>query len=97
MKKKAPKTIEAILSVLPLKMEFVQARFAGEEIWSPKPLKIKLQKENSSRILLPGEIGFAPFVKSNKVAGALAIVYGEAKLSDYVNVFGRARGKNLIA
>jgi hypothetical protein len=80
--KEAPETVRRFLQKLPIETKFVQARFAGEEIWSPEPLDLIVPAENSTINIKPGEI------PRNDVGGAIAIAYGEAKLSDWVNLFG---------
>ncbi len=82
-------TCKAIAKRLPLRARALQARFAGEEIWIPKGPSLKIPQENATINLRFGEIGYAPINPRNEVARSIAIVYGEAKLSDCVNVFGR--------
>lgn len=45
-------------------------------------------QENVTIELKPGELGYAPPTGRNSVGRSIEIVYGEAKLSDCVNVFG---------
>lgn len=83
----APNTCKAFVQALPMDVEGVQARFAGEEIWIPDGPSLKIPQENATIELKPGELGYAPPIARSSVSRSVAIVYGEAKLSDCVNVF----------
>lgn len=93
--KEAPLTCKALLKAFPLSVKFVQGRYAGEEIYSPKGPNIKLPAENATINLKVGEIGYAPPSPRNEVSKCFGIVYGDAKLSDWVNVFGIVVEKDL--
>ncbi|MDE1848304.1 MAG: DUF3830 family protein, partial [Candidatus Micrarchaeota archaeon] len=56
----SPNTCREISRVLPLKVKFVQGRFAGEEIYSSEGPLLELPAENATINLKDGEIGFAP-------------------------------------
>jgi hypothetical protein len=86
-KAEAPATCKAFVDVLPIETKAIQARFAGEEIWLPEGPELKIPQENATIALKPGELGYAPPVARSDVSRSIAIVYGEAKLSDCVNVF----------
>ncbi|MBI5221005.1 MAG: DUF3830 family protein [Candidatus Liptonbacteria bacterium] len=83
----APQTCAVFLRSLPIAARAVQARFAGEEIWIPEGPALSIPQENATIELKPGELGYAPPTPRNSVGRSIAIVYGEAKLSDCVNVF----------
>lgn len=85
----APFTCEAFTKILPFEAKAVQAREAGEEIWIPEGPKLNIPQENATIHLFPGELGIAPEHLRNQVSRSIAILYGEAKLHDCVNVFAR--------
>jgi len=85
----APTTCEAFIKALPIEAKALQARFAGEEIWIPEGPSLAIAQENATIELKPGELGYAPPIKRSSVGRSIAIVYGEAKLSDCVNVFAK--------
>ncbi len=91
----APQTCKAILNALPVEGVFKQARFAGEEIWCDDALELFIPQENATIHPKPGEIGYAPPLERSEVANSIAIVYGEATLSDAVNIFGRVVEEDL--
>lgn len=84
----APNTCKAFWAAMPFDAKGVQARFAGEEIWIPEGPSLSIPQENATIELKPGELGYAPATPRSEVGRSVAIVYGEAKLSDCVNVFG---------
>lgn len=83
----APATCRAFIAALPLSVRAVQARFAGEELWIPEGPHLQIIQENATIELKLGELGYAPPNPRSDVAKSIALVYGEAKLSDCVNVF----------
>lgn len=85
--KEAPKTVEVFFRALPVKVKFVQARFSGAEIWSHS-LKLKIEPENCVINFHAGEIGYAASNPRSEASQDIALVYGDAKLSDCVNLFG---------
>ncbi|TSC77138.1 MAG: hypothetical protein G01um101431_321 [Parcubacteria group bacterium Gr01-1014_31] len=86
--KEAPVTCDEFIKALPLEANALQARFAGEEIWIKEGPSLNIPQENASINLKVGELGYASPIPGNEVSRSIAIVYGEAKLSDCVNVFG---------
>lgn len=80
-------TCAAFVKALPLEADALQARFAGEEIWVKDGPSLNIPQENATVNLKVGELGYAPNVPRSEVGRSIAIVYGEAKLSDCVNVF----------
>src|SRR3989344_5474873 len=94
-KKEAPATCDAFIKVLPLEVDALQARFAGEEIWVKDGPSLNIPQENSTVNLKIGELGYAPPSPRNEIGRSIAIVYGEAKLSDCVNVFAYVYGEDL--
>lgn len=93
--KEAPATCDAFIQALPLEVEGIQARFAGEEIWIPDGPSLEIPQENATIELKVGELGYAPTLARSSVSRSIALVYGEAKLSDCVNVFAIAVDKDL--
>ncbi len=87
--KEAPQTCLAFLSKLPWRGKAVQARLSGEEIYIEKGPALNVPQENTSIFLRPGEIGYAVPIARSPIKNNIAIVYGEAKLFDGVNVFAR--------
>ncbi|MFA5126958.1 MAG: DUF3830 family protein [Patescibacteria group bacterium] len=87
--KEAPLTCEAFAKILPFQAKAIQAREAGEEIWIPDGPELNMPPENATVHLLMGELGIAPNYTRNQVARSIAIIYGEAKLHDCVNVFAK--------
>ncbi len=85
----APFTCKAFIQSLPFELKAVQARFAGEEIWMPEGPSLDIPQENATIELKLGELGYAPPLARNSVSHSVALVYGEAKLSDCVNVFAK--------
>ncbi len=83
----SPATCKAFIDALPFNAKAVQARFAGEEIWIQKGPYLKINQENATILLKPGELGYASPNKKSEIGQSIAIVYGEAKLSGRVNVF----------
>lgn len=83
----APATCKAFVDALPIEAKAVQARFAGEETWIAEGPELQIPQENATIALKPGELGYAPPIARSEVSRSIAIVYGDAKLSDCVNVF----------
>jgi|SRR3989344_840218 len=86
---RAPVTCRVFLKRLPFKISAVQARFAGEEIWIPQGPLLKVKEENSTRRPKFGGIGYVVPKKNNDLSRSLALIYGDALLSEPINVFGR--------
>lgn len=90
----APLTCKALSKAMPFTARAVQAREAGEEIWIPKGPRLRIAQENATARLRFGEIGYAPPHRRSEIRQSMAIVYGEAKLWDCVNVFGRVASED---
>jgi hypothetical protein len=85
------------LSILPFTRKFVHARVSGQEIWTQDAPKLDIPQENSSVFAMPGEIAIGPLHPArNKVAGLMGIFYGEGKLVDGSNIFGRVADEDLL-
>lgn len=93
--KESPITCRAFIEALPLEADAVQARFAGEEIWIQDGPTLKISQENATVSLKIGELGYAPQIGRGEIGCSIAIVYGEAKLSDCVNVFAHVYKEDL--
>jgi Protein of unknown function (DUF3830) len=86
----APFTSEAFSLILPFSRIFFHARVSGQEIWIDNAPSLDIIQENSSVFAEPGEIVIGPVKPSrNKVAGFMGIFYGEGKLIDGGNIFGK--------
>ena len=91
-----PHTAEAFSSALPFSRTFFHARVSGQEIWSDDAPKLDIPQENSSVFAEPGEIAIGPVKpQRNKVAGLMGIFYGEGKLIDGGNIFGKVFEEDL--
>jgi hypothetical protein len=92
----APLTAEAFSKILPFSRTFFHARVSGQEIWTDDSPKLDIPQENSSVIPEPGEIAIGPVKpERNKVAGLMGIFYGEGKLIDGGNIFGKVFEEDL--
>jgi len=86
----APETSNAFSTYLPFSKIFFHARVSGQEIWIDNAPALAIVQENSSVFAEPGEIVIGPVNPSrNKVAGFMGIFYGEGKLIDGGNIFGK--------
>lgn len=85
----APITSQAFLAALPFETEFYHAKVSGEEIWTQNGLELHIQQENATVFMNKGEIAIGPVHKRNKVSKCIGIMYGEGKLIDCGNIFGR--------
>jgi hypothetical protein len=86
----APLTSVSFLKALPFTRIFFHARISGYEIWIDDAPILDIIQENASVFVEPGEIVIG--TKSpgrNKIAGCIGIFYGEGKLLDAGNIFGR--------
>ena len=93
----APITAEAFSSALPFSRTFFHARVSGEEIWIDDAPLLDILQENSSVFARPGEIVIGPAKPvRNKVAGFMGIFYGEGKLVDGGNIFGKVIDEDLV-
>lgn len=92
----APFTCETFSKSLPFSKIFFHARVSGLEIWIDDAPLLDVIQENSSVFSLPGEIVIGPVNPSrNKVAGLMGIFYGEGKLIDGGNIFGKVFDEDL--
>ena len=93
----APFTSESFLKVLPFKRTFFHAKVSGHEIWTDNSPKLDIPQENCSVFAEPGEIAIGPISPSrNKVAGLMGIFYGEGKLVDGANIFGKVFDEDIL-
>lgn len=93
----APETSRAFSMSLPFSRIFFHARVSGHEIWIDNAPAIDVIQENSSVFADPGEIVIGPVKPSrNKIAGFMGIFYGEGKLIDGGNIFGKVFEEDLI-
>lgn len=92
----APATSEAFTSVLPFSRLFFHARVSGREIWIDNAPQLDIAQENASVFAEPGEIVIAPVKPArNKITGCIGIFYGEGKLLDCGNIFGKVWAEDL--
>jgi hypothetical protein len=87
--REAPATFEALAAMLPLELTLLHARTSGEEIWTADGPSLNIPAENATVNIESGEIGIGPDHPRNKIARCVVISYGQAKLFDYANIFGR--------
>ncbi len=86
----APATAQAFAGVLPFSRLFFHARISGREIWIDDAPLLDVAQENASVFAEPGEIVIAPVRPArNKITGCIGIFYGEGKLLDCGNIFGK--------
>ena len=86
----ARQTSEAFEKALPFTKTFFHARVSGFEIWIDDAPKLDIPQENSSVFAEPGEIVIGPMNPArNKIVGCIGIFYGEGKLVDCGNIFGK--------
>jgi hypothetical protein len=92
----APLTTEAFSKTLPFSRTFFHAKISGQEIWIDNAPRLDIIQENSSAFAEPGEIVIGPLKPSrNKIAGCIGIFYGEGKLLDGGNIFGKIFDEDL--
>ncbi len=86
----APVTAAAFEKILPFTRSFLHARVSGQEIWIDNAPELSIIQENASVFTEPGEIIISPVNPSrNKTAKWMGIFYGEGKLLDCGNIFGK--------
>lgn len=85
----APMTCSTIVEILPIEITLFHARTSGEEIWTPDGPELKIALENATVNIEAGEIGIAPTHPRNKISKCLVVSYGQAKLFDCANIFGK--------
>ncbi len=92
----APETTNAFANELPFARLFFHARISGREIWIDDAPLLDVPQENASVFAEPGEIVIAPIKPSrNKITGCIGIFYGEGKLLDCGNIFGKVLDADL--
>jgi hypothetical protein len=92
----APITSEAFSQLLPFAETFFHAKVSGQEIWIDNAPALDIIQENASVFAEPGEIIIGPAKPSrNKIAGCIGIFYGEGKLLDAGNIFGKVLDEDL--
>src|SRR5687767_9248938 len=92
----APMTSTAFLKVLPFSRNFLHARVSGQEIWIDDAPSLNIIQENSSVFAEPGEIVIGPALPArNKIANCMGIFYGEGRLLDGGNIFGKVVEEDL--
>ncbi len=85
-------------SALPFERVLYHARVSGLEIWTEDGLKLALPQENASIFAEPGEIVLGSVLpERNKIRGCLGIFYGEGKLLDCGNIFGKVLDEDFEA
>jgi len=88
--------VRAFENALPFTRVFYQARTSGQEIWVDEAPLLDIPQENSSVFPEPGEIVIGPSKPSrNKIAGFMGIFYGEGRLLDSGNIFGKVWPEDL--
>jgi hypothetical protein len=86
----APVTAGAFINQLPFQRMFFHARVSGEEIWTDSAPVLDIIQENVSVFAGPGEIVIGPAQPlRNRIAGCIGIFYGEGRLVDGGNIFGK--------
>jgi hypothetical protein len=86
----AAATCRSFEASLPFQQVLFHARVSGLEIWTEDGPKLNLPQENSSIFAAPGEIVLGPILpERNRIRGCLGIFYGEGKLLDCGNIFGK--------
>jgi uncharacterized protein DUF3830 len=92
----APQTCAAFEETLPFSKLFYHARVSGFEIWIDNAPQLNIPQENASVFAQAGEIVIAPMQPSrNKIIGCIGIFYGEGKLVDCGNIFGKVFDEDL--
>ena len=92
----ASMTVAAFTNALPLSIMFFHARVSGQEIWTDKGPGLDIPQENASVFTEPGEIAIGPLQPArNKIVDCIGIFYGEGKLLDCGNIFGKVLEEDL--
>jgi len=93
----APQTVAAFINGLPFSQTFFHAKLSGQEIWTDKGPGLDIIQENASVFAAPGEIVIGPMQPGrNKIANCVGIFYGEGKLLDCGNIFGKVFDEDLL-
>jgi hypothetical protein len=83
-------TSAAFINKLPFAETFLHASLSGKEIWTDSAPRLDIIQENASVFAEPGEIVIGTALTTrNKIAGLMGIFYGEGKLIDAGNIFGK--------
>lgn len=92
----APLTSAAFAATLPFTRTFFHAKISGQEIWIDDAPGVDIVQENASVFAQPGEIVIGPKNPlRNKIAGCAGIFYGDGKLLDCGNIFGKVVDEDL--
>ena len=92
----APVTTAAFIKLLPFTRHFLHARVSGQEIWTDHAPWLDIIQENVSVFTTAGEIVIGPSrPPRNKVINCMGIFYGEGKLLDGGNIFGKAAEEDM--
>jgi hypothetical protein len=93
----APVTSVAFVQKLPFAEIFLHAKISGQEIWIDSAPALDIIQENVSVFAEPGEIAIGPINPArNKIAGCMGIFYGEGKLLDAGNIFGKVLEEDML-
>ena len=92
----ASQTSAAFIKILPFSILLFHARISGQEIWTDKAPELDIPQENCSVFAMPGEIVIGPVKpERNKITKCIGIFYGEGKLLDAGNIFGKVFDEDL--
>jgi hypothetical protein len=92
----APLTCGAFLKTLPFSRVFLHAKISGQEVWIDNAPALDIPQENCSVFAMPGEIVIGPVnPERNKIRKCIGIFYGEGKLLDAGNIFGKVFEEDL--
>ena len=92
----APLTSAAFAKALPFSKRFFHAKISGQEIWIDNAPELDIIQENASVFANPGEIVIGPLRPArNKIAKCIGIFYGDGKLLDCGNIFGKVFEEDL--
>ncbi len=93
----APATVAAFLQTLPFTRNFLHAKISGQEIWIDNAPPLQVPQENASVFAMPGEIVIGPSLPTrNKICNCIGIFYGEGKLLDCGNIFGKVLEEDMV-
>jgi hypothetical protein len=88
-------TASAFEKHLPFSREFMHARLSGFEIWIDTAPLLEIPQENASIFAEAGEVVIAPVKpQRNKIWGCMGIFYGEGRLLDAGNIFGKVHAED---
>ncbi len=93
----APQTVAAFINALPFSGLFFHAKVSGQEIWTDKGPGLDIIQENASVFAAQGEIAIGPMQPGrNKITNCIGIFYGDGKLLDCGNIFGKVFDEDLL-